>query len=125
MTSNTSHDRTPDKARTDLGRLDHPGARHEAAAAKEIQAVPPGFSGATPSEIAARYAAGDIDRAEMIRQLSTWPYAKKQDSAKQLATEWKAILPPEERGTFDEVAEAFDRGLIDAEAYDTILEASD
>lgn len=75
-------------------------------------------------EIAERYAAGDIDRSEMIRQLSAWPYAKQLDSTEQLATEWKAILPPEAPGTFDEVGEAFDRGLIDAEAYDTILEAS-
>ena len=54
-------------------------------------------------EIAERYTAGDIDRSEMIRQLSAWPYAKKQDSTEQLATEWKAILPPEGPGTFDEM----------------------
>jgi hypothetical protein len=94
------------------------------AATRGVTAVPSGFSGASPMEIAERYAAGDIDRSEMIRQLSAWPYAKKQDSTEQLATEWKAILPPEAPGTFDEVGEAFDRGLIDAEEYDTILEAS-
>jgi hypothetical protein len=38
--------------------------------------------------------------------------------------EWKAILPPDPPGTFEEVGEAFDKGLIDGEAYDIILEAS-
>lgn len=95
------------------------------AAARGVGAIPEGFSGASPYEIAERYAAGDIDRKEMIRQLSAWPYVKKEDPTEQLAMEWKAILPPDPPGTFEEVGEAFDKGLIDAEAYDCILDASD
>ncbi|MBW4096272.1 MAG: hypothetical protein HIU81_13365 [Acidobacteria bacterium] len=85
--------------------------------------IPEGFSGAIPYEIAERYAAGDIDRPEMIRQLSVWPYVKKLDPTEQLATEWKAILPPDPPGTFEEVGEAFGKGLIDAEACDDVLDA--
>lgn len=41
-----------------------------------VKPLPEGFSGASPYEIAERYAAGDIDREAMIRELSAWPYAK-------------------------------------------------
>lgn len=95
------------------------------AASKGVGAIPEGFSGASPYEIAERYAAGDINRNEMIRQLSAWTYVKRQDPTEQLAAEWKAILSPDAPGTFEEVGEAFDKGLIDAEAYDRILDASD
>ncbi|UUL75526.1 helix-turn-helix transcriptional regulator [Pseudarthrobacter sp. Fe7] len=139
-------------AREDLGRLDYIRALREAvqqglgqreiaralhitqsaisqaltkAESKGVKAIPEGFSGASPYEIAERYAAGDIDRDEMIRQLSAWPYVKSPDHTEQLATEWKAILPPDPPGTFEEVGEAFDKGLIDGEAYDIILDASE
>lgn len=95
------------------------------AEAKGVREIPEGFSGASPYEIAECYAAGEIGREEMIRQLSAWPYVKKPDHSEQLAREWKAILPPDPPGTFEEVGEAFDRDLIDAEAYDVILDASD
>ncbi|WP_059388320.1 helix-turn-helix domain-containing protein [Arthrobacter sp. Hiyo1] len=95
------------------------------AESKGVKPIPEGFSGASPHEIAERYAAGDIDRNEMIRQLSAWPYAKAPDNTEQLAMEWKAILPPNPPGTFEEVGEAFDRGLIDGDAYDIILDAAE
>lgn len=139
-------------AREDLGRLDYIRALREAvqqglgqseiaralhitqsaisqtltrAESKGVKAIPEGFSGASPYEIAERYAAGEIDRDEMIRQLSKWPYVKAPDHTEQLAMEWKAILPPDPPGTFEEVGEAFDKGLIDGEAYDIILDASE
>ncbi|WP_369745622.1 hypothetical protein [Paenarthrobacter sp. AMU7] len=139
-------------AREDLGRLDYFRALQDAvqsglpqrdiaralqitqsavsqaltrAASRGVKAIPEGFSGASPYEIAERYAAGDIDRDEMVRQLSAWPYVKAPDHADQLAREWKAILPPNPPGTFDEVGEAFDKGLIDGDAYDTILDAAE
>ena len=137
-------------AQSDLGRLDYvralrsaaeaglpqreiakalhvtqPAVSQTLARAKGVAEIPEGFSGASPYEIAERYAAGEIDRAEMIRQLSAWPYAKAPDHSEQLSKEWKAILPPDQPGTFEEVGEAFDRGLIDAEAYDLILDASE
>jgi hypothetical protein len=95
------------------------------AASRGVKAIPEGFSGDSPYEIAERYAAGDIDRNEMIHQLSAWPYVKVPDHTDQLATEWKAILPPSPPGTFEEVGEAFDKGLIDGDAYDIILDASE
>src|SRR5438132_4272609 len=139
-------------AQTDLGRLDYLRAVRSAVAAgaqqreiakalhvtqsaisqalakaeaKGVREIPEGFSGGSPYEIAERYAAGEIGRDEMIRQLSAWPYVKAPDHSEQLAREWKAVLPPDPPGTFEEVGEAFDRGLIDAEAYDIILDASE
>lgn len=128
----TSPDRAPALARRalareDLGRLDYLRALREAvqqglpqrdiaralhitqsaisqaltkAESRGVKAIPEGFSGASPYEIAERYAAGEIDRDEMIRQLSAWPYVKA-------------------------LGEAFDRGLIDGEACDIILDAAE
>ncbi|OOP62741.1 hypothetical protein BMF89_08375 [Arthrobacter sp. SRS-W-1-2016] len=139
-------------AREDLGRLDYLRALREAvqqglpqrdiaralhitqsaisqaltkAESRGVKAIPEGFSGASPYEIAERYAAGDIDRSEMIRQLSAWPYVKAPDHTEQLSMEWKAILPPDPPGTFEEVGEALDKGLIDGDAYDIILDAAE
>ena len=93
----------------------------------DITAVTPvreGFSGASPYEIAQRYAAGDIDRDTMIRELSAWPYLKRPDHSELLAMDWKPILPDDPPGTVEEVGEAFDRGLIDGDAYEKILNDS-
>jgi hypothetical protein len=70
-----------------------PAVSQTLAKAKGVAEIPEGFSGASPYEIAERYAAGEIDRAEMICQLSAWPYSKAPDHSEQLSTEWKAILP--------------------------------
>ncbi|MCA4131886.1 hypothetical protein [Arthrobacter sp. M4] len=59
----------------------------------------------------------------MIRQLSAWPYVKAPDHSEQLANEWKALLPPDPPGTFEEVGAALDKGLIDGDAYDVILDS--
>jgi hypothetical protein len=41
------------------------------------QSIPdplPGFSGASPYEIAQRYAAGELIRAQVVDELTRWPY---------------------------------------------------
>ena len=94
------------------------------AEARGVKPIPDGFSGASPYEIAERYAAGDIDRAAMIRELSAWPYVKNEGLAAAQA-EWDSTPYPDTPGSFEEVGQAYDEGLIDGGAYDTILAASD
>ncbi|WP_125612051.1 hypothetical protein [Specibacter cremeus] len=89
-----------------------------------VKPIPEGFSGASPYEIAERYAAGDIDRDTMIRELSAWPYAKNEGAAA-AAAEWESTPYLDTPGSFAEVGRAFDEGLIDGDAYDQILDASD
>jgi hypothetical protein len=88
-----------------------------------VKPVPEGFSGASPYEIAERYAVGDIDRAEMIRELSAWPYAENEGAAA-AAREWESTPYVDTPGSFAEVGRAFDEGLIDGDAYDAILDAA-
>lgn len=92
--------------------------------ARGVKPIPEGFSGASPYEIAERYAAGDIDRNAMIRELSAWPYVKNEGLAA-AQDEWESTPYPDTPGSFEEVGQAFDEGLIDAEAYELILDASD
>lgn len=89
-----------------------------------MKPIPEGFSGASPYEIAERYAAGDVDRDEMVRQLSAWPYARNEGLAA-AHPEWDSTPCPDTPGSLEEVGQAFDEGLIDAEAHDQILHALD
>lgn len=89
-----------------------------------VKPIPEGFSGASPYEVAERYAAGDIDRETLIRELSSWPYVKNEGAAA-AAAEWESTPYLDTPGSFAEVGQAFDEGLIDGDAYDLILDASD
>lgn len=89
-----------------------------------VKPIPEGFSGASPYEVAERYAAGDIDRETLIWELSAWPYVKNEGAAA-AAAEWDSTPYLDTPGSFAEVGQAFDEGLIDGDAYDLILDASD
>ena len=82
----------------------------------DVPEPPEGFAGADPYEIASRYAVEEIDRAEMIRQLSRWSYAP---SATTDGLHDDLLI--EDSGTFADVLRAYHDGLIDAGAYDEIL----
>jgi hypothetical protein len=86
-----------------------------AAAAGE---VPEGFSGATPYEIAERYAAGLIGRAQTVAELGAWDYGPSPVSD---GVDW---LVAEVAGTFADVVRALDEGLIDDALYEEVLDAS-
>jgi len=77
-----------------------------------------GFSGASAYEIAQRFAAGEIDRDQLVDELARWDYVPtpRTDGYDDL------LIIPE--GTFEEVARACRDGLIDGETYDVILHAS-
>lgn len=87
----------------------------------EVAALyPEGRHGSSPYEVAVRYEAGEITREELVAELGSWDYVP-QDRSQGLDDD---VLVYRE-GSFDEVERAADDGLIDDEAYDAIIEASE
>lgn len=82
----------------------------------EVSEPRPGFSGASPFEICQRYAIGKLNRAELIDELTRWPYAPSD------ATDGIDTLLVEPPGSWDEVEQARRRGFIDGEVYDEVLD---
>lgn len=76
-----------------------------------------GFSGASAYEIAQRYAAGEIDRDQLVDELTRWEYVPRPQTD---GYDDLLIVPD---GTFEEVGQARRNGLIDGETYDVILHA--
>lgn len=76
-----------------------------------------GFSGATPYEICQRYAAGFIGRAQLIDELTRFPYVKggQTDGYDSLIVD-----PP---GTWSEVSDALHRGFMDERVYEEVFNA--
>jgi hypothetical protein len=95
----------------------------QAAVSKQLsraQAVPdplPGFSGASPYEIAQRHAAGELDHAQVVDELGRWPY-----DATATSDGWDSlIVDAPGTHTFDEVVRALDEDLIDEDTYDEVI----
>ncbi|MBT2519092.1 hypothetical protein J7E29_16745 [Streptomyces sp. ISL-90] len=76
----------------------------------------PGFSGATPTEIAQRFAAGELDEAQAIDELGRWDY--EQPPA---VDEYDGLWEPGP-GTWLDVEDALSHGLITEEVYAGALE---
>ena len=74
-----------------------------------------GFSGATPYEICQRYAGGLIDRAQLVDELTRFPYVEggRTDGYDSL------IVDP--AGTWSEVSDARRRGLIENDVYEEVF----
>ncbi|WP_186324547.1 hypothetical protein [Microbacterium paludicola] len=74
-----------------------------------------GFSGATPYEICQRYAGGIIDRAQLVDELTRFPYVEggRTDGYDSL------IVDP--AGTWSEVSDARRRGLIENDVYEEVF----
>ena len=89
------------------------------AVTEEVPEIVPGFSGATPLEIAQRYAAGFIDRDQLIDELGRYPYLP-QDRLNPTDPFDETVYVD---GSWDDVATAERNGLIDDEIYDAVLEA--
>lgn len=91
--------------------------------AKQVEVAalyPEGRHGSSPYEVAERYAAGQITRDQLVAELGSWDYVP-QDRARGLDDDVLVYR----QGSFDEVERAADDGLIDDEAYDAIIEASE
>ena len=76
---------------------------------------PEGFKSATPSEICQRYDAGEFDREELIDQLARFPYA---EGGRTDGYDSLLVDPP---GTWSEVSQATEQGLIDEDVYEDVF----
>lgn len=84
--------------------------------AVDVTEPPKGFSGTDPYEIASRYALEEIDREQLIDQLSNWAYAP---SATTDGLHDDLLVGT--AGTFEDVVRAYREGLIDRESYGMIV----
>ncbi|MDE9363985.1 hypothetical protein PZ938_00050 [Luteipulveratus sp. YIM 133132] len=85
-------------------------------AARSMPPARPGFSGASPLEIAQRYAAGELEWAQVLEELARWPYEERQMVLDDV-TEWNVA------GTGDawsELGIATRRGYLTYEEYGQI-----
>ncbi|MFD6896203.1 hypothetical protein ACFWB0_16835 [Rhodococcus sp. NPDC060086] len=81
----------------------------------------PGTHGGTVYEIAARYAAGEIARAAMMRELTGWEYERAVEAN---PFEWVDDGNPSVEGSFTmQVGRALRDGFLTDEDYDALLEA--
>ncbi|MDE9366556.1 hypothetical protein PZ938_13165 [Luteipulveratus sp. YIM 133132] len=85
--------------------------------ARDAAPVPEGFVGASPREIAQRYAVRMIDRPTMLQQLADWPYPPRDHS--RANEEWNYVA---DAHPWDDVTDARRRGWITDEDYDAILD---
>ena len=85
-------------------------------ARRSVRPVPAGFSGASPYEIAQRYATGEITRNALIGQLVRWDY----DTTP--TTDGVDGLLVDDGRSWLEVEQACQNGLIDDDLYDEILD---
>jgi hypothetical protein len=99
-------------------RITQPSVNSALKTAEKVPDVRPGFSGATPYEIAQRYSAGLLARAELIDELARWEYESVEFTDGPL--DWNAGAVTE--GTWEEVARALDDGLLEPEVYDAIID---
>lgn len=83
---------------------------------RDVQEPLEGFSGATPYEIAQRYAAGDITRDQLLDELTRYPYLPTPH------TDGYDSLLMYEPGMFNDVTRAARDGLIDYEIHDHLAE---
>ncbi|TJZ81308.1 hypothetical protein FCG67_01265 [Rhodococcus oryzae] len=87
----------------------------------EAPDVRPGTHGGTAYEIAARYAAGEIDSATVRRELIEWAYEK--PGAPNPFPYANDVPPIKEGGFNNQVGRALDEGLLADEDYDAVLDA--
>ena len=74
-----------------------------------------GLSGATPWEICQRYAAGLVSRERVVEDLVAFPYAP----AGEVGEVDSLIVDPP--GSWDEVVQAVDLGLVEEEVYEVVF----
>lgn len=87
-------------------------------AAAVVEDVPEGFSGASPREICQLYAIGELDREQLVDELSRWAYPAPV-SSNNAWDDLSVALP----GSWDDVDQAAEDGLIDYELLDEVLDA--
>ena len=96
-------------------RLSQPAVAKALQRAEKVPDVVAGFNAASPHELCQRFAAGMIDREEVIRELAAWPYRS--------APKFNEFgeLESDIAGTFIDVENAVSFGLIDESIYEDVL----
>ncbi|NTW39882.1 MAG: hypothetical protein HGA44_08315 [Cellulomonadaceae bacterium] len=84
--------------------------------AARVEMPATGFSGASPLEICQRYAAGLIERAQLVDELTRWTYARRD------RTDGYDSLAVDQEGTWADVEFAAGTGLIEDEVYDEVFQ---
>lgn len=97
-------------------KVSQPAVSQKIRQARSVPAPRPGFSGATPREIALHYAAGNIDREQAIDELSRFEYTVEVHAG-----------PYDDLGVSDPMSpeglrRALHEELIDLEMYGEIVE---
>jgi len=95
-------------------RVSQPAVSKRLREAVEVPAVREGFSGGSPFEVAQRYAAGLLSRAQVLEELARWPYVS---AVAGDGEDWLSGDP----GEFEQVGRALDDGLIEDELYDELV----
>jgi hypothetical protein len=88
--------------------------------AVKVPDVRPGFSGASPYEIAQRYAAGELPADQVVDELARWEYVPRPATD---GYDW--LTAGSDVGTWAEVEKALRDGLLEDATYDAILERQD
>lgn len=101
-------------------RMSQPAISQHLKHARKIEFPKPGFSGSTPLEVCERYAAGHISREQAKKELVAWPYLP--IPAPDSLVDDGGPVPP---GTWDDVIIAADRGYVDKDLYNEIIEERD
>ena len=95
--------------------ISQPSVNSALKTAEKVSRPVAGFSGATPWEICQRYAAGLLKREQLVEELVAFPYAP---SGKVDEVDSLIVDPP---GTWDEVVQAVDLGLVEEEVYEAVF----
>ena len=95
--------------------ISQPSVNSALKAAVKVSRPVEGLSGATPWEICQRYAAGLLSRERVVEELVAYPYVSGGE-----ADEVDSLIvdPP---GTWDEVVQAVDLGLLEDEVYEVVF----
>jgi DNA-binding transcriptional regulator YdaS (Cro superfamily) len=109
-----AQDTTQKQLASQIG-ISQPSVNSALKSAAAVPDVRPGFSGATPYEIAQRYDAGELTREQVIDELGRWSYRPGSPSD---GYDWTTLDP----GEFAEVRRALSEHLIEADTYDEILD---
>lgn len=94
--------------------ISQPSVNSALKSAAAVLDVRPGFSGATPYEIAQRFDAGELTREQVVDELGRWDYRPGSPSD---GYDWSTY----DAGEFAEVERAHTEHLIDDGTYDEIL----
>lgn len=98
--------------------ISQPALSKSLSASDSAADIPESFSGASPLEICQLYAIGELDRVQLIDELSRWQYPAP-ISSDNAWDDLSVALP----GSWDEVERAAEDGLIDDDLLDDVLDA--